>query len=306
MSKAVKIFENKTRYDLRGFLGRYSDWVDTYLPEFFDFYNGQADVISSKGLDGFNELKEDMVTINSLFAQTSRQFNTYEMHELAELISDIDLNLGYYNTLGKWLRSSRINAVSKIGATINHTVTRYQTPEEVAQAVGSGSDDAWVDIYIQNKVYETDYSPDKGFYVLQMPSVNNERVFLSAVIDNMIDTNLYGKEIDRVFEIIDNDIKTVTGSDTFKQATEINLALFRGDIPEYPNLGMDREVAIGVSKSMINFPFLTRQIEDLLASDDTFVKYQTTDARVEGTDAVIDIECRSFYDFNAQKTIELK
>ena len=114
--------------------------------------------------------------------------------------------------------------------------------------------------------------------LLSIP-MNEDTIKEETVFDILIGKNLLGKDLPIEF-IIDEetkDLKILTPEQTFLQSVQILFNLQQGDIPEYLDLGIDKDVYSECTNKNdlgFTFPILLRQLSTSLESDDTILDFE--------------------------------
>lgn len=146
------------------------------------------------------------------------------------------------------------------------------------------------DLYLINNLREEDYDLKGGKNILlkiNKNKANNLIGNVESVCDILIGKNLLGKDLPRYFEIEDNDLKVLSPEQTFLTSVEVLFSLKKGQIPEYPNLGIDKNVIADLKQDGFMFPILLRQLNISLSCDDTIVNFKIDDIDKEEDNYII-------------------
>ena len=279
---ALETFRNITGYDISAFFDEYLDFIDNYYISVIDYYNG-AD-INAEAFDRLERLTLQLNRIEPLIDLHQNNFQTIDMWEIVDRYGDIFSNLLTINNLGRWLRSSRTTQYDG-NIKLDRVLRQGETFELVAAEIGSQNrQDDWAIIAIENLVEEEQYTTSGGA-MFSVTLRNNFAFDLPNIIDFATGDNLYGKDIHRGFNFVNNDLQVVTFRDALKQTLQTILETRRGSIPEFPDDGIDDEL-IGSNVNSFQYPILFRNILNLFNRDPRFTEVNLIDL-FRDADAII-------------------
>lgn len=262
----VDRFQNLTGYGINAYLQRYVNFVNNYYRNIVSYYNGSD--IDKDSFNYYDQLVVDSNEISGLLDFYSFKFDNAEYWDLIDKFSSIQVNLDTINNLDRWLRSSRNDRYSST-VKVEYIKKQFESLEHVSKKTGSlNSVDDWSNIALQNDMHEEAYTSEGGN--IMSISFSNAMTFnFKNIVDSLSVDNLYGKDIQKKFEIVNGDIKTLEGVDSLTQTFETIFATVKGSIPEFPEDGLTSD-AIGTNVNVINYPSIFRNLLNLFQKDDRF------------------------------------
>lgn len=297
------------RYNIQTYIDLYSYFVKNNLQNIINYYqDSQAnpDVESFYYLD---RLLQEATKIDNLIKSNKNSFSRVDDWELLDFLEDIRSNLETIKQSPKWTRSSKSQQIWR-GNVIQtpYTMNDGETLESVSEKVyGSfDSQNDWMRIGIENNLLESDYGANTSNTILVNKKVlSSPNFFARSIVDNLVNEKLYGLDFDRKIQFVDNDLKILTYRDTVVQAVQILIQLIRGDIPEFPNMGVDSSVTVGGSVGAILFSSIIRQLEDTFDTDDSVRNFQVTSISYQNGDLVIEYSVDTLYNltYNSKATL---
>ena len=262
----VERFNKLTGYNISAFLTSYTDFVNNYYSYIVSYYKGED--IDEKAFNTYDELVVEAEAISGLLDFYSYQFDNAEYWELIDMFSNIQISLDTIKNLSRWMRSSRLDRFSST-VKVEYIKKQFESIENISKKAGNiNFDDDWTDIAISNDLNEEAYTSDGG-NIISISFSNNLTFDLKNIVDTLSTTNLYGKDIQKRFEISSGDIKTLEGVDSLTQTFETIFSTFKGSIPEFPEDGVSSE-SIGSNVNVINYPSMFRNILNMFQKDDRF------------------------------------
>ena len=178
-----------------------------------------------------------------------------------------------------------------------------QTMESISQNIlqDLDSDDDWTKIAIQNDLKEVDWDIDGGtkLTLFREKFIQN---FVTSVIDNMVGENIYGLDIQKKFEFLDDDLKVLNYKDTVFQTVNILANLKKGDIPEFKSLGVNAGLYVGSNIANLAYGSIVREITKTFASDDLFINFQIKEIKLKEDSFFINFQVETKYKLLVQST----
>lgn len=292
----IEIVSDFINYDITSYLENYTNFIDEDYVKLENFYLGSEEDKNQTAQSNLDALLVEGNKVNELMRLNLHNFQRGDFVNLMELLDETFYNIKAINILSKFLRSSLTDTSRSSSILINRIVSSHETPEMVAENERNDWMDSWVDIYIKNRKLETDYDENEG-YVVQLNKSIYTNFTLLSVLDNLQGENLYGKDIDKNIDFVDDgstqDFKVLDGISTFQQSVEIIGSLERRDIPSNPELGLDTEFSKGVVD--VNLPLIIRNKQKDFSMDDTLLNFKVTDVAKENGRLNIYFEVESFY-----------
>jgi len=272
MKEILNNFKSITGYDLASYLKRYADFVENYQQNVLDYYGGLTDNPDSTSFNELKYLTNQKDIVDQIFIRNKEDFPNFSYWDLIDMISDISTAIDTVNNSGKWQRSAVTSSSFSNKTEVSVTLRAGQTLENLAKELGyDDPDNDWIDIAQRNNLQEEDYDPDDN-KILSVSFQNTVSITINTIIDNIQGESVLGLDIQRGFEFEDDDLKTLSYKQTIEQAFKIILNLMRGDIPEFPNDGLQRSLVVGTNVGSLSYPSIFRQIFQSFAKDDTFSK----------------------------------
>lgn len=262
-------FKEITKIDIKSFIEEALNFFQTGYAQILNYYQGgDSPTESFMTLDGLLRTCEK---IDAAFFQFSDQMLTSDMWDLLDMFTDTWGKLQTVNNTSRWLRSSRVGR-NDTKFYVNRLLNDRENFEQVAKSLGSDNpQDDWEDITIRNLIREEDYDAtenEKG--VIFKVSLNTDVAYgIDTVVDNPIGDRILGKDMDKCFHFVDNDIATVEYRDAINQTIDTILKTMKGSIPEFPEDGTDND-NIGSNVILVKYPSLFRNLVSMFSKDARF------------------------------------
>lgn len=299
-------YRRRTNFDATSYLTLYNTFYTSYYGDYTNYFDGIQDSLPTAAHDTFERLREQTLIFDDVMKNADNALDKFEFWDLIELMDEIKTQVLIIQSFGRFRRSAQYKALKGSAFVEDFDVIDGQTPEMVANLDRVDPENDWVDIYTKSGIKETDYNDGKGGYRVQLGRINSEKTFLRAVVDYMIGENVYGKDIANTFEYRDDDVRVLTGKDTVAQAVNNLVGAQKYDFPNLPQVGMSPELLVGSSIGLAGIPFLTREIEETLALDDTLVSVVLKDVKRVEASIFVEFEVESYYHYFQSVKIELK
>jgi len=291
-NETIETFKKFINFDIESYFNDFINFNESELIKLESFYLGKSETKDTKAQTELNRLLKLGIELDTLCQQKLHNFERGDYVNLMEYIDEVFYTLKKINLLSVFLRSVLTEKMQSSTIVSDRFVRNYETPEKVVEKEQNDWMDSWVDIYIKNRKLETDYKVNEGYYIQLNKSIFTN-FNLNSVIDNLIGENLYGKDIRKNIDIENNDFITLNGKETLLQSVEILSNLKRGDIPQYPNIGIDETLLKGNFE--INFPLIVRSKQKDFSIDDTLLGFSITDIQKQNGQLKITFEVQSFY-----------
>jgi hypothetical protein len=261
-------FVRVTNYDLGQYFTDYTYFLDNYFQSIVSYYKGK----SSPNKDAFSELNRLITESNKIeqiiSLMSSSLSATTDFWDLIDTLAVMKTKLESTVNLAKWLRSSYIYGYENQSKR-KYILKQNQTFENLSLELGSdNSNEDWLDISISNGVTELDYSKAGG-NVLDVKNIDNRTMNVTSVVDVMVGDNILGKDLPNKIEIDEDGIVALDTVDTMEQSAEICLSVVKGSVPEFPNLGISKNL-IGSIINSLRFSSLSREVNNNFRTDDSF------------------------------------
>jgi hypothetical protein len=289
MSKITDRFRDITGVDIAAFMSGFVSFVDTNYRDVVAYYNGQD--IDKDAFNKLDALKSSSQAIAARIEQCADMLEGAEFWELIDKFSNIQTQLDTIDNLGRWLRSSRTDRYDD-SVKIDYITRQLETLENLSRKSGDLSpDDDWSSIAISNDIQEEDYT-SAGGVLLHMKFNNAQSFDIKNIVDTLKADNLYGKDIQKRFEISNGDLVTLSGNDAIKQTFETIFESIKGGIPEFPEDGVSPDI-IGQNVNAFNYPSIFRCLVDMFKKDDRFSSVDLVDLYRDGDGVFMKVSAKT-------------
>lgn len=282
-----------SRRDIKTFFENCLDFFQTDYILISNYYSGKEKIIASLPFKRFEELEKERDSYFETIQQLLNRMSNTKWYEIIELLEIIDSRLQTLRNINKWARAS-VTAVAYSPTTqIDYTLNQNQTLERVASGVllDSDSQDSWTQIALDNQLAEEDYSSQGGNDLqLQLDRNVSLGLIVNSVVDILRGKSIYGKDLNKKLTIdpIEQDFLVLDYDETILQSVNILINLKKNDNPDYPTLGLQSAVAIGGTRSALNFPIIIRQLTQVFSSDDTLKNFKVNQIKIEQDNLLVD------------------
>ena len=299
-------FIQLTNYPIDQFLVSAKDFFQKDYLKFVSFFSGKSNTLDKGSIKKLNTLAEQSLVISHIFSYKNKQMTTIDFWELLTSFEDIKTKLETTMNISKYLRSSIIANRSESGFAFNYNMTNEQTLESVSRNVlnQSGYEDSWTNIALENDLKEIDYDISGGTSV-QLRKKLFQANLVTSMIDNTVGEKIYGKDIKRLFSYEDNDLATLDYKETVYQTADSLSRLEKGDIPEFPELGLISSLYKGVNRSQLNYPSIVRELTRTFATDDLFKNFEIKRFDVQDDNIFIEYRVETKYELVLIKNITI-
>ncbi len=294
-------FKRLTRKDIRDFLKKSADFFTGDYNLIVQYFSGDVKDVTSTPFMNFELLKEQKNIMFEAFHRHSRSMKDSRWWDLLEMLEEIDSRLSTLDNINRWSRSSVTSTSYSPNVQLQHTLGQNETLERVAREVLGSSDpeDSWVDIAISNDLEEEDYTPAGGNDLrLEIGRSINLGIQLNSVVDFLDGKTVYGKDIYRRLQFVqdidgNDDLQVLGYDDTMLQSVDILAGLNKNDNPDYPQLGLQKTIAVGSTRAMMNFPVIVRQMKETFASDDSLKEFNVNLISIDQDNLSLDYQVKT-------------
>lgn len=289
MLQGIEDFKKITRYDIEKFFNDYVDFVSQYYQFIVDYYNGGK--LNGTAFKKVDDLLTECDTIEAIFELNQYQFNTVDFWTIQDTFSEVHTNLLTCKKMSKWARSSRLNQFDS-SLKVERGLRQFETFERVSSSLGSNNgENDWASIAVDNLITEEDYTTDGGA-IFSVKADNGANSTIANIVDSLTGENVYGKDIKKKFTFVDNDIETVAGSDCLSQSLETKLSTTKGDIPEFPDMGLSPQ-STSSNVNSIQYPSIFRNLLTMFQGDGRWSEINLLDIGREEDAVFIKIEAKT-------------
>ena len=295
-SEVLLEYKRITGKDIAKFFAESLDFFRSDYINIVQYFSGKSKNVSSYSFSRFEQLQQYKREIYEGFHSHCRLMKDSRWWDLLEQLEGIDNRFSTLQKINKWSRSSATSVAYSPTIQIDHILQQQQTLERVAKDVleQNNFQDSWVDIALSNNLSEDDYTSEGGVALkLQLEGTVNLGITVNSVVDYLSGKSIYGKDIDRVFAFVDNDIRVLNYDDTIRQSVIILILLKKNDLSDYPNLGLQKSVIVGSNRALMNFPIIMRQLSESFSSNDTLKEFQVKQIRTEQDNLVVEYSVKT-------------
>lgn len=283
-------FKKVTGYDIKQFLTDCSSFFSDNYQDIVDFYMG-SDNVPTIAFNELNRLNNEVSKIEPLFRTNSNRLDTIDMWEILDLFTEMQVKLMTASKTAKWMRSSRLNS-NDTSVKISRIQTQNETLESVAREVGYQSpQNDWKNIALDNLLIEEDYTMEGGT-MITLTFKNNANLSIDNIVDYFTGDNVKGKDINRKFTFVNNDLNTVSGNSCLEQSFKIKLEIMKNSIPEFPNYGSYPD-AVGTSVAALSFPSRMKDIMNLFSQDKRWSNFSVLNVKRDGDIVQMSVQAQS-------------
>jgi hypothetical protein len=282
-------FTGVTSHNIGDFFTKFTSFVSNDFQTFIDYYSGNVG-INQEALDNLGALADTAKDISGAFVIYKDQLSdTSEYFLLLERFEQVSNKIDTVNNLSKWMRSSITNTYTE-EVEEDYVLKQNETIESVARKLGyTDPGNAWANIAIRSDLREEDYSRDGGS-ILKVSLQNNRAANVTTVLGPLSGDLIYGTDLCRKVEFVDNDIKVLTQKETIVQSFGIIIGLRRGQVPEFPLDGLDKSAVVGNNIASVMYPAVFRQVQQLIQKNDSFSELALIDIKTEGDAGTIVVQ----------------
>lgn len=302
LSFQVKLGSNANNIELFALLKEYYSFLRTSFANLVNYYLGNRNSLDYDDIEKLNKLKSDFGRLLG-FMRNSNQFSSFYDWEMFDLITDMNDNLYVIDNLGKFLKSSSKSARVSSSYTFASTKGKGKTLERVSfdKLENDNYDNEWVDIARDNDLSERDYDINESKLITLRVELNSTGAStLTNFVDNPDGENILGKDLNRLFTFVDNDVEVLGYKETFYQSVDILTNLQKFQVPEFITLG--RGKFVGDNANSFGYSTLVRQLSETYSSDDSISSFSVKDMYLDGTDLIMEIIVESAVAKTSQQT----
>jgi hypothetical protein len=275
-------FYSLTKKDLSSFLDSASQFfAGTDYHSLLQLYSGQVKQITATPFVDLQSLSDELKVIFGIFSTFSKSLTNLQYYDLLDVLEEIDNRIKTTYNLNKWSRSSITNVSYSPLGEVNYTLGTNESLERISQDLlgSTNPEDDWFDIAQRNNLIEEDYTSNGGNNIFLPSKPNSSFVFpLTAVVDYIDGKTVYGKDLYKKLTIDYDlqDLKVLDYDSTILQAVDILVSLKKNDNPDFRSSGLQSTLIIGGNRGTLNFPIISRQLQDTIATDDTLINFSIT------------------------------
>lgn len=300
-------FEKMTKYNIRSFFEESKYFFYNDYNNFVNFFNGRIEQLDKLYIKRLNYLAEQTIILSNIFLFNKNMMNTIDYWYLLDSFEDIKTKIQTTQNISKYLRSSIVKNNTKSGFVYDYILKREETLENVTNNILTEDDfdNNWINTAFENDLKEIDYDimgSDKSIKLRKKLFQSN---LVTSMIDNTIGEKIYGKDIKRLISFKNNDLETLGYKETVYQTCEILSTIEKGDVPEFPELGINMNFYKGVNMSQLNFPSIIREMRRNFSTDDLFRDFEIKSLNVDNGSIFIEYQVDTKYELVIIKNVTL-
>jgi len=308
--KTVDYFSMVTRYDVSTYLELYSIFIQSNQPQILAYYRDRDTAPDATSFDFMEKLITESIKLDNLIKMHKNAFDKIDHWELLIMLEEVRDKLETVKNTSKWIGSSKAkNSWHSTSISSSHVLEQNETLEDISLDLnGRGGDNQndWAQIAMENDLLETDYTVDGGNKIQLTKGISTSpNFFIKSVIDTLYNQTMYGLDLSRKITFENNDIKVLNYNDTVLQAVEILILLKKGDVPEFPNFGIDADLGVGGNAGQLFHSAIVRQLRAVFSTDDTLRNFNVLKAEYKEGDLHIDYSVNTMYNLTVSSTSKI-
>ena len=302
----IQKFEKISNIDLTNFLQSSQRFFKVAFPEIQKFYSGSISKIDKKYFTALDNLEVESTRILRFFKERKNSLDGIDFWDLLDTLEDIRTALQRTQKISKYLRSSIVKGRVQSGFVFKYQMSANETLEDVARNILGDKDfqNTAQSIAVDNDLREVDWNMD-GETELELRSNIFQNDLVTSMIDNTIGEKIYGLDLNKNITLKDDDLEVLGYRDTVDQTVETLATLSKGDIPEFPSLGLNGSIYKGENFSQMNYPSIVREMTRTFNTDDLFKDFNVTGIKYEDGDLFINYEVNTKYNLLIIKTASI-
>lgn len=292
---------DKIHFDVEGFFNDSLTLLQDYQAKLVSYYTNDGD-FPKEAFDLLDKLESQVNQIYSKVGINRSALNKFSDFVVFDQIEDFASTFRVIENYSRWLRSSTIKGRYKRETEIDFILRQNQTLEELSDEIGwDNREEGFLDLTTRNQIKETDYNLAGGL-VFKFSYQNEKSFQLVTVVDEMTGENILGKDIEGKLQFVDNDLLSLSPTDTFFQTCEILTGLFKNANPEFPDDGFDKSAISNKNIMRIRLSTFVRQMYATVSKDDTIASFAISDVREESDCLKIEMQYKSYLSTDPVKT----
>jgi hypothetical protein len=300
-------FKKITKFDIQKLFGDFLYFINNHSPNIVGYYSLSSD-FNANSFNAMFTLIKDTKHCLECFHISKKYFGTYEYWELLDNVESIFSKISIISNIGFFLRSP-LGSNNYSGGNIEKEFLIKSTLEKftLEELRNSNNENDWFKVALYNNLNEEDYKANEKFILKYVVPSDLNKTFLNVVLGLNSGEYLKGIDISKIIKFNSdiNDIIILTPEETLQQSTDIKLNLKRGQIPEFPNDGVQKELFVGTNVASLNFPILFRQITNLFIKDDTFSSISIINAKYEKDALYIEFGITTTYGDSIKRKVKV-
>lgn len=302
-------FQKITGYDVNVYLTAFSEFKKTCYQKVLEYYQGKTTEAHTAAFDVLKKLKAESDKISQLTHQFKDRFKTVSDWYLVELLDEVRVTLWTIEKTPKFSRSSHAGGHYAKSAETVHVMRDRETLEDIQLGLGSKDRNSWYQIALRNDLSEDQWEINEGGRKLIVSKPDDTpRAQINSVVDILQGERLYGKDLNREISFVpqpdgSHDLDVLGYKETFLQSVGVLAELKKGDIPEFPSMGITPQV--GTNLAAFTYRSTIREMEETFRTDDTMVAFSVTEFSYKQGSLFIAYQVNSFYNFSKSDNVQI-
>lgn len=271
-------FKKLTNISIKDFYDNLLDFYDNYHDDILRYYTEYDFEYPSDAFFRYNSIYKQLEVIISKISLYKGNFETIEIWRIVDELDSIKQKL---ETIPVYPRIYQVGFYKKQNNDSDNYQTYIMGAHETIDSISRDYNQNPTDLVLINELTEEEWTEKGGKTIILKTNLDNaipNSIQEEVVFDVLLGKNLLGKDLPPYFEINEEeeDLIVLTPEQTFLQAVETLFNLQMGQIPEYPNIGIDKSIYGECTKGNMGytFPILLRQLNIALETDDTILNFQ--------------------------------
>lgn len=292
--------------NLVDYIGSYIYFLDKYSIDIINYYSGKVQTPNAVSFNILSNLMNSYKDLINLMNLNKDQLTNIEDWQILDDLENIYIKLLSISNISKFLRSSIVKGNFNLGVNYDYGLKYGETLEKVSEEIGDQDpQNDWNKIALKNDLEEEEYTPEGGF-LLKVNFTNKAQTYdILSVIDNIDKLEkVNGLDVYRTITFENDDLKILSYEETFKQAVDIILGLQKGDNPEFPDDGFDKNI-LGGNLASLQYPIFFRQLASTFKKDDTINSFTLNNIKRDQDSFFFEFEIESKAHNLLEKSIPL-
>lgn len=307
LADAVLKYDSITKFGLGDFLQRYRTFLLTDYPKIYEYFSGNTVKIDGSCFKNLQTLTTECRDACANFKNFANRLNTCDLWELQEYVVNLNDTLEKISMLPKFLRTVLSKRGYSQSVEVEGTVGDLKTMDDLANSINNYNGDnnsTWIELMQNNDLNENDWEIDSMSSVSVF--VNNvNKVVVETILDYPVGERVYGIDINRKIQFVDNDLALVRYRDNIEQKCDILITLKKGDVPENMNFGVNSAL---YSSNLREYSYtkICSEMRETFMQNDLFDDVTVEEASYDGNGSVnIELGIKTKYEYESNKKIVL-
>lgn len=273
-------FKELTNISIKSFYADLLNFYDNYHQDIFNYFTNYSFAYPGDAFLIYYNIKKQLENILSKIILYKGNFNTIDIWDLMIQLDEIKEKL---DGIEAYPRMYQVGFYKKQTDANDNYETYVLKSHETIESVARYYNQNVTDLVLINELNEEQWTDAGGKKIILKTSISDvEGVEKEAVVfDVLTGKNLLGKDLPHYFFIDteEGDLEVLSPEQTFLQSVETLFNLKMGEIPEFPDLGIDKSIYGECTRGNMGFtfPIMLRQLNIALETDDTILNFEIND-----------------------------